>query len=561
MQMMNRTYFRMASAAVAALLVLASCSQDELAEKGTALPYGEYPLEISGVTFDVESSSEPWGAKAPQTRVSENPDGNSSVWEWNGTEKIGVQLYAGDEGTTIYTLNKDKTLTPDKTLYWKDTKQTTVTAWYPAYEGENGTVSLADQSEKLAYVLTSSETGDYNNPVTLGFDHALAKVRVVLQGSDKDKVNDVKINSFTSCTHTQGEISTEDATKDWITMQHIADKGYWEANVVPGVTITKFQINGTTEGTLDNDGITPQEATVNTITLTVGETYLQPGEDGQFTINEGDDVTIKDYEGTAPIVVNGNATITLHNVKLNTSGNVMTINNGATVTLNVKGKNNEFTSNSGAGIKIMDSLNPDHGGSITINGTGASSSKLKVTAASGAAIGFKMNGNTNNTNNTTYSGSIEINKITMEAKGGNDSPAIGISVLEEDYWDNQKIYGNISIDASILTVSSEGGAACIGTPYHDTSSPFSLGIISIRNSTVTATAEGSQAACIGFGYTANTAGNFKKVIQKIEFKNATLHLTTNANNKVGFGDGDSSRQLTEGIWNNESKVGDTGWNP
>ena len=86
----------------AALLLLAACTQDEPGGQGNELPYGEYPLQISGVTLDVESSAEPWSAEGPQTRVTEdNTDGKSSVWEWNGSEMIGVRL--GNE-TATYTL-------------------------------------------------------------------------------------------------------------------------------------------------------------------------------------------------------------------------------------------------------------------------------------------------------------------------------------------------------------------------------------------------------------------------------------------------------------------------
>ena len=58
-----------------AALLLSACSQDELAENNTALPEGEYPLQIGSVTLTAEVSEQPW------TRVSENPaDGMSSVW-------------------------------------------------------------------------------------------------------------------------------------------------------------------------------------------------------------------------------------------------------------------------------------------------------------------------------------------------------------------------------------------------------------------------------------------------------------------------------------------------
>ena len=119
--------------------------------KRTLLPYGEYPLQIGGVTLDVESSAESWSAEGPQTRVAENDNGTGSVWQWNGSEMIGVRL--GNE-TATYTLNADKNLITDRQLYWTSTAPTTVTAWYPTDE----TVNLSDQTEGLAYMLKAEVT-------------------------------------------------------------------------------------------------------------------------------------------------------------------------------------------------------------------------------------------------------------------------------------------------------------------------------------------------------------------------------------------------------------------
>ena len=162
----------------AALLLLAACTQDEPGGQGNELPYGEYPLQIGGVTLDVESSAEPWSAEGPQTRVAEdNTDGKSSVWQWDGSEMIGVRL--GNE-TATYTLNADKNLITYRQLYWTSTAPATVTAWYPTDE----TVNLSDQSNGLVYVLkATAENATYNNEITLGFKHQLAKVRVVLNGT------------------------------------------------------------------------------------------------------------------------------------------------------------------------------------------------------------------------------------------------------------------------------------------------------------------------------------------------------------------------------------------
>ena len=96
-----------------ALLLFTACTNDDLADNDNTLPEGMYPLEIASVTMDVESSSQPWGADALQTRVTENNDRNSSTWQWNGTEQIGVQLYPDDDGTSTYTLTSDMTLTTD----------------------------------------------------------------------------------------------------------------------------------------------------------------------------------------------------------------------------------------------------------------------------------------------------------------------------------------------------------------------------------------------------------------------------------------------------------------
>ena len=87
-----------------AAILFTACTQDELAEQGNTLPDGEYPLQIGSVSIDVESSAEPCSEERPQTRVAENDNGTGSVWQWDGSEMIGVRL--GDE-TTTYTLNAD----------------------------------------------------------------------------------------------------------------------------------------------------------------------------------------------------------------------------------------------------------------------------------------------------------------------------------------------------------------------------------------------------------------------------------------------------------------------
>lgn len=537
--------------AVIIALLFTTCTQDEQMEQGDTLSEGMYPLEISSVTLESEVGTQPWGADAPQTRVVESNDRNSSAW------KTGDVFYAQPDGAAkagVFEIAEDGSASVQTLTYW--TKRTeSVTAWYPA----NGEIRLDNQQGgNLAYVLlATASNASYNSPVTLDFSHQLAKIRVKLTGKKAEDVTDVKIESYTSCTNTNGTVSTYRPSVGEIAMYKttLSDgTDCWEANVVPGKEIKRFKVNDDGDWVDLSTKVTPVKGKVHEITIDVKKVSLKP-ESGKFTVNGGDNVLIKDYKGTEPIVVNGSAIITLDNVQLTTEVTAMEINNGASVTLNIEGTGNVFTSTGGAGIKIMETTNSGQRGSITINGTSAGNSKLKVTAASGAAVGFRMAGD-----NVAikYCGNIEINNITLETVGGNGSPAIGISAIESDGWDVQKTYGKISINGSTVTASSTDGAACIGTPYHDSSSPFTLEGISISNSTITTTAERNQAACIGFGYTAHVG---KKIIGKIEFVNTTLSLTTGASNKVGFGEGNDSRELTEGIWNNGSKVGDTGWNP
>lgn len=316
-------------------MLLAACSQDE-ALTGDTLPEGKYPLEIASVTMSAEVSSQPW------TRVAESDDGNSSKWEWNDTEEIGVQLYPDGE-TATYTLNAEGTASYDKTpLYWKNTQQATATAWYPV-ETE---VSLADQGDKLAYVLTGSGTGDYQSGVNLTFSHALAKVRVNLTGDGAEEVEEVKIQSYTTCTNTQGLVSTDGAQKGWITMMPVTYKDgtkCWEANVVPEQPIEKIQVDGS-EATLTSS-IDPVAAALNTINLQVDlMTPVAVPDDGIIDTRGSYIVT-----GTLdkPITINCDEKVrlTLNGVTYNMSETPIVIEKG-NPTIDVKGQNTFKTSSS-----------------------------------------------------------------------------------------------------------------------------------------------------------------------------------------------------------------------
>ena len=249
-----------------AAILLAACTQDELAEQGNTLPEGEYPLQIGSVSITAESSEEPW------TRVAENADGSGSIWQPD--DAITVSL---DGETAIYTYD-GSAWTSDAPLYWKNTQTATVTAWYPVVE----TVDLSGQDKGLAYVL-KAEVPDATcgEPVSLGFKHQLAKVRVVTKGTaDVGKIEIVGMP--TGCNIQQGEIIGALVGSSRLPMRRTTYQDgteCWEANVVPGEEIQVFSVSGTNLAISRNcyisPYITPEAGNVHTIMLTVNSEGTQ----------------------------------------------------------------------------------------------------------------------------------------------------------------------------------------------------------------------------------------------------------------------------------------------
>ena len=477
----------------AALLLLAACTQDEPGRQGNELPYGEYPLQIGGVTLNVESSAEPWSAKGPQTRVAENDNGTGSVWEWNGTEMIRVRL---DNETATYALNVGSILTADKQLYWTSTAPTTVTAWYPTYE----TVDLSDQSKGLAYVL-KAEVPDatYNNEITLDFKHELAKVRVVLSGTQAALAQSVEVYGYTTCTNNEGAPVTDNAQQGWLKMkkQTYGNTECWEANVVPGdITPTNFiRINGQTATINENFPATLASGNMYTIDLTVGdkqifggETITKPGEyivKGTVTESitlDSEDITLIlegadiNTNGIAINIVSGNPTLKIQGtenaVKSTTStaihvgsGCTLTIEgvNGITDKLKAEGGKNDGTATTGAG-NAGAGIGSSNGGNIvisnvTIEAEGNTYSHFTGPQFGGsAAIGSSVPG---------YCGDITIDNATVTATGGYWAAAIGMSgCLYDSYYPDLKI-GKIHISRSVITAQGGDGAAAIGLACMD----------------------------------------------------------------------------------------------
>ena len=279
--MKKRHSIHLLLAAAALLLATAACTKDELAD-GDRLPEGQYPVEIARITLGVEGGeAQPWGT--PATRVSEFADGTGSVF--SAGDRFAVQIN-GEEG--IYIVQDNNTVKAETSLYWSDTGEHTVTAWYPA---KSGTLDLGDQSQSLAYLLSGTGTGDYQTPVTLTFTHQLAKVRVTPTDDALGEVQSLQLYAHTQCTYEKGTV-VQGSQEGWIEMKRCeyTENGTpitcWEANVVPGYEITKLRANGTEERTLSS-GITPEAGKFYNITLDKDKGYTDDGQ-GNYTVTSAE---------------------------------------------------------------------------------------------------------------------------------------------------------------------------------------------------------------------------------------------------------------------------------
>ena len=280
--MKKRHSIHLLLAAAALLLATAACTKDELAD-GDRLPEGQYPLEIARITLGVEGGeAQPWGA--PATRVSENGDGTGSVF--SAGDRFAVQINA-EEG--IYIVQDDGSIKAESPLYWSDSGEHTVTAWYPATDG---TLDLSDQSQSLAYLLGGSGTGDYQTPVTLTFTHQLAKVRVTPTGDALGEVQSLQLYTYTQCTYEKGTV-VQGSQEGSIEMKKRAYTDNrtpitsWEANEVPGYEITKLMANNDNKERDLSTTITPEAGSYYNITLDKDKGYTDDGQ-GNYTVTSAE---------------------------------------------------------------------------------------------------------------------------------------------------------------------------------------------------------------------------------------------------------------------------------
>lgn len=449
----------------AVLMTFVACTQDELTEQAGILPEGKYPLQIGSVSITADVDTQPWSAGAPQTRVRENDDRNSSRWDWWGTEVIGVQI-EGSKSSGLYLLTFLYTVSANKPVYWEDTQAHKVRAWFPA----DGKVDLSNQTiDLLAYALyaETAEAVDYKaGEISLSFNHKLAKVRVKLQGDQADDITDVKIKTYTSCTLNSDGTLTAGGTEDFIPMVKTTHEGKtcWEANVVPEHEITMVKVNNDKEIILSTS-LTPLEAKVNTIMLKAGN--LTPAnpititDDGEYTITGSGDQTI---------TINGNPTVTLDNVTIS-NDNIPIRITGGSPTLIIKGKTALTTTNANAaGIQLEGKdthVRIQGDGTLAINNGEQS-----------AGIGSGTDGTC---------GNIDIEGITATISHVKYGAGIGGGDCGH--------CGDIKIENAKLTIEKPEGAAAIGCGVaNHADATITCGNIEIVNSEITATVGNNSSA-------------------------------------------------------------------
>ena len=168
------------SAAIALLLGLAACTQDELADDNR-LPEGEYPVVIRATGLSVEATPQ----AAPSTRATVDGD-------WQGV--TSVALKTGDAvkeyTVTASTDFKSATLSRENDpYYWTSRDPITVSAWWPFNKADitqMPAVKVAEDQSKLAdfqnsdFISAENRKVEFNNP-TLEFTHRTARVTIELK--------------------------------------------------------------------------------------------------------------------------------------------------------------------------------------------------------------------------------------------------------------------------------------------------------------------------------------------------------------------------------------------
>ena len=176
---MKRTIIH-TSAAIALLLGLVACTQDELADDNR-LPEGEYPVVIRATGLSVEATP----LAAPSTRAAVDGD-------WQGVTSVALKMGDAVKEYTVTASTDFKSATLSREndpYYWTSRDPITVSAWWPFNNADitqMPAVKVAEDQSKLAdfqnsdFISAENRKVEFNNP-TLEFTHRTARVTIELK--------------------------------------------------------------------------------------------------------------------------------------------------------------------------------------------------------------------------------------------------------------------------------------------------------------------------------------------------------------------------------------------
>ena len=207
---MKRTTIHI-SAALALLLGLAACTQDEAG----FLPEGAEgtPIVFTATGLNPAATATA-GTRAPV-------DGN-----WEGVSLVGVLIGGTVKAYNVTPSTSDNTgatLTSDDPHYWTNHNNITVTAWWPYTAGETTPPAVkvaADQSARKDFegsdlIVAEEQTVSYGNP-TLRFTHRTARVTVILTDYTEGMAS-VKLTGLSTENGNPAEIAPYDKGGDTYT--------------------------------------------------------------------------------------------------------------------------------------------------------------------------------------------------------------------------------------------------------------------------------------------------------------------------------------------------------
>lgn len=518
-----------------AALTLVSCSQDELAEKDTSLPYGKYPLELTATIGEAVAT--------PATRGTVHgtwPDGYTGNYlriasSIDYPEEKEIDWYKDIWKSTTYKIYEDGTMVLDYTgsfddIYWRRSDEIIYVYAYSlgnVPDERNIFPHKVSEDQRKEWIFNGSdylfayEVLTFHGSHTLNFRHLPSKVTINLMQSDyldKQNLEEVEVTLTTKGEQWYVEGNFIGTNPKEVTL--FEAEGLKQSEIIPykNPNSATDDIYATYEAVLIPQTIT---GTGKTIQIKVGKTtysYEVKCPKGQYTSGEewiynitvdakGLKVSVEENISWGTDGATGSGSVTLPDEVINlgdgipveikddrtylitgTGTQTITIDGSPTITFK------EVALNSGTAIEITDGspklvFEGTNSLESTANGKGAISLSggASVEISGGGTLSLKANtadifgdgwieGAILGSAGGEQCGNISISGVTLDIEANLHNAAIGSGEYNSSC-------GNIIItDATIRITGCKGGAG-IGTSRANTGTS-SCGDIRIKNSDI-----------------------------------------------------------------------------